>query len=302
MSGRFLPNNLAQLEENGIITLKSPKEFYFLKDVQTLEKAIRQYSDITSKAIEIGKSGLRFFTDVHIFFHCGNEDYLVELESLLSPSFDFPLTCVCAYDLKDVQGLSLGKRKLLFDHHNHHLINNIYKNIIASPTPLLIEHIVMFSETPSHSRGVIPYLVEGLHKGQLCVYHSMHNIVVGHQKTILSQIAKLINYNEKNLMIIGNSDRYFVSAACDNLNPFEDLKKLITQIAISENKKDIRIVTDFSDFLFNYKHFDQCFALEEWWEHTIEEWKKNYGLNVSIICLFVPINLTLFLINIIDIE
>lgn len=162
----------------------------------------------------------------------------------------------------------------------------MYKNIIASPTPLLIEHIGMFSEAPSHSRGVIRYLVEGLQKGQLSVYHSMHNIVKGHQKTLLSQIAKLINYEEKSFMIIGNSDRYFVSAACDNLKPFEDLKKQITQKAKAENKTEIRIVTDYADFLFNYKHFDQCFALEEWWEQTIEEWKKNYGLNVSIICLF----------------
>ena len=60
----------------------------------------------------------------------------------------------------------------------------------------------------------------------------------------------------------------------------------ITQKAIAENKTEIRLVIDYTDFLFNYKHFDQCFALEEWWEQTIEEWKKNYGLNVSIICLF----------------
>ena len=101
----------------------------------------------------------------------------------------------------------------------------------------------MFSKVPSPQGGVISYLVEGLQKEQLCVYHSMHNIVKEHQKTLLSQIAKLINYEEKNLlMIIGNSDSYFVSAACDNLKPFEDLKKQITKQAITENKTEIRIV------------------------------------------------------------
>lgn len=180
---------------------------------------------------------------MNIFFERGYGNELIEFESLSSSSFDFPLTCVCAYDLRDVQGISLSKRKLLFDHHNHHLINNMYKNIIVNPTPLLIEHIAMFSKVPSPQGGVISYLVEGLQKEQLCVYHSMHNIVKEHQKTLLSQIAKLINYEEKNLlMIIGNSDSYFVSAACDNLKPFEDLKKQITKQAITENKTEIRIV------------------------------------------------------------
>ncbi len=69
---KISPTNLAQLEKNGIITLKSPKEFYFFKDVQTLEKAIKQYSYITSKAIEIGKSGLTIvYGFMHSIYHIG---------------------------------------------------------------------------------------------------------------------------------------------------------------------------------------------------------------------------------------
>ena len=63
-------------------------------------------------------------------------------------------------------------------------------------------------------------------------------------------------------MIIENSDDYYINAACDNLKPFEDLKKIIFEKAILDNKKDIRIVSDIQNFLFKNKHFDQCVALE----------------------------------------
>ena len=56
--------------------------------------------------------------------------------------------------------------------------------------------------------------------------------------------------------------------------------------AILGNKKDIRIVCDIQNYLFTNKHFDQCIALEEWWDQTIEELNKNHGLNVSLLCLY----------------
>jgi hypothetical protein len=87
-------------------------------------------------------------------------------------------------------------------------------------------------------------------------------------------------------MEIKNGDDYYISAACDNLKPFEDLKKQIFEKAILDNKKNIRIICDIPNFLFKNKHFDQCVALEEWWDQTIEELNKNHKLNVSLLCLY----------------
>ena len=109
------------------------------------------------------------------------------------------------------------------------------------------------------------YIDEGLQKDQLCIYLSMHNMEKDHPKTILSQIPHLNNSKEKNFMIIKNSDDYYINAACENLKPFEDLKKQIFEKSILDNKKEIRIICDIPNLLFNNKHFDQCVAVEEWW-------------------------------------
>ena len=73
---------------------------------------------------------------------------------------------------------------------------------------------------------------------------------------------------------------------CDNLKPFEDLKKQIFEKVILDCKKEIRIVCDIPYFLFKNKHFDQSVALEEWLDQTIEELNKIHGLTVSLICLY----------------
>ena len=115
----------------------------------------------------------------------------------------------------------------------------------------------------------------------------MHNMKKDHPKTILSQLTNLKkSLIKKNFMVIKNSDNYYIKAVCNNLKPFEDLKKEIFEKAILDNKKDIRIVCDIPNFLFRNKHFDQCIALEEWWDQTIEELNKNHGLNVSLLCLY----------------
>jgi len=64
------------------------------------------------------------------------------------------------------------------------------------------------------------------------------------------------------------------------------LKKQIFEKAILDNKKEIRIIRDILDLLFKNKHFDQCIALEEWWDQTIEEFNKKHGLSVLLLCLY----------------
>jgi hypothetical protein len=107
-----------------------------------------------------------------------------------------------------------------------------------------------------------------------------------HLQIILSQLPNLKKKQEKNFMAIENSDDYYINAACDNLKPFEDLKKLIFEKATLDNKNDIRIVCDISNFLFKNKHFDQSVAVEKWWNKTIEELNKKHGLNLSLLCLY----------------
>ena len=290
------PKKLADLEKNSIINLKSSTEVYFSTYRINRDKIGKQFSDLANKAIEKRKRGLRAFGDIKIFFERGYEKYIIEFEKLFPPSFDFPMTSICAYDLDDFEKLDHRSRKILFDHHNLHLTNNLFRNIFDdSFSHSLTEHSCMyyenelqpFSFSDSFVTSLLRYIYEGLQQNQLCIYFSMHNMKKDHPKTILSQLTNLKKSPiKKNFMVIKNSDNYYINAVCNNLKPFEDLIKEIFEKAILGNKKDIRIVCDIPNFLFRNKHFDQCIALEEWWDQTIEELNKNHGLNVSLLCLY----------------
>ena len=287
---------MADLEKNAIINIKSSRKFYFSAKIIDCDKIVKQYSDLANKAIEKGKRGLRAFVDTRIFFEKGYEKYVIEFEKSFPPSYDFPLTVICAYDLDEFEKLDQESRKILFDHHNLYLTNNLFRNIFDNSSPPdLTEHICMYYEKESQSsssfvpiaNSLLRYISEGLQKDHLCVYFSMHNLEKDHPKTILSQLTNLKRSPIKKIIVIKNSDDYYISAARDNLKPFEDLKRQIFEKAIiSGNKKEIRIICDIPNFLFRNKHFDQCVAVEEWWDQTIEELNKIHGLNVSLLCLY----------------
>ena len=295
-------DDLVKLEENDIVNIKSSSKLYFSTNTIDRDNILKQYSDLANKVIEEkGKRGLRIFVDMKIFFERGYEKYVIELEKSLLPLLDIPLTFICAYDLDEFEKLDHQSRKILFDHHILHLKNNLFHSIFDNSNgDILTKHICMYCEddqiqTSFSSSSSVPiiknsklqYLDEGLQQNQLCVYFSMHNMKKDHPKTIMSQISNLkVSPMDDNLMIILNTDDYYINAACENLKPFEDLKKQILGKAILENKKGIRIVCDIPNLLFNNKHFDQSVAVEEWWEQTIEEWNKKHGLNVSLLCLY----------------
>ena len=106
------------------------------------------------------------------------------------------------------------------------------------------------------------------------------------EKNIISQISHNDSSIYNNFMLVPDTDRYYINAVCENLAPFEDLKRLIFEKATLDNKKDIRIVCDISNFLFRNNHFDQGIAVEEWWNETLEDLNKRHGLNVSLLCLY----------------
>ena len=140
---KMSPKKLADLEKNSTINIKSSTEVYFSTNRIDHDKIGKQFSDITNKAIEKGKRGLRAFGDIKIFFEKGYEKYIIEFEKSFPPSFDFPMTSICAYDLDNFEKLDQQSRKILFDHHNLHLTNNLFRNIFDDSFSLnLAEHIL----------------------------------------------------------------------------------------------------------------------------------------------------------------
>jgi hypothetical protein len=62
------PDGLGKLEKNGIVNIKSSSKLYFSTSKMDRDKILKQYSDITNKAIKKGKRGLRACVDIRIFF------------------------------------------------------------------------------------------------------------------------------------------------------------------------------------------------------------------------------------------
>ena len=201
--------------------------------------------------------GLRAFTDVRIFFERGCEKYIIEIKKLISPLFDTSLICICAYDLDDFKRLDQQSRKILFDHHILHIVNNLSRSIFDKSLPIgSIEHICMLYEenesknysssssiAPLITNSILRYISEGLEQDQLCIYLSMNTITKNHSEILISQLSNLYGFQSKNdhLMIL-KTDDYYNNASCENLKPFDDLKKQILKKSITVNKKVIRIV------------------------------------------------------------
>jgi hypothetical protein len=53
----------------------------------------------------------------------------------------------------------------------------------------------------------------------------------------LIQIPNLKKFYRKNFIIIKNTDDFYINATCDNLKPFEDLKKQIFEKVILDCKR-----------------------------------------------------------------
>ena len=293
-------DEFANQEKNGIINIKSSRIFYFSTNILDYDKILKQYSDTTNKAITKGKRGLRAFADVRIFFERDCEKHIIEIEKLISPLYDTPLMVICAYDLDDFERLDHQSRKILFDHHILHIADNLSRSIFDKSFPISsIEHICMLDEEnqsknhpssidPLITNSILRYIREGLQQDHLCVYLSLNNIKKNHSEILLSQLSDLKDSQliGDNLMIVPKTDDYYINAWCENLKPFDDLKKQILKKSITVNKKVIRIICDIPDFLFKHKHFDQCIALEEWWNETLEDLNKRHGLNILLLCIY----------------
>ncbi len=106
------------LESSNIINIKTTQEWYYSHGFPDPFKIKAFWFAMTEIARIRGKNGLRVFADTHDFFEKGFGNDLINYESTLDSNFDFQFTVICAYDTKDVQGLSQSQREILVSHHN----------------------------------------------------------------------------------------------------------------------------------------------------------------------------------------
>jgi len=80
--------------------------------------------------------------------------------------------------------------------------------------------------------------------------------------------SKISNYDEnvKENLIILDPKKLYLSALRGDLKSFDDLKNQVITRVKNRLDKHVRMVGDCVSFLFKNKHFDECLALEEWWQ------------------------------------
>jgi hypothetical protein len=80
---------------------------------------------------------------------------------------------------------------------------------------------------------------------------------------------------------------FFESASIGDMEPYEDLKLLLEEIIkeriVAGHKGEMVIFGDCADYLSRCEMFDQCIALEQWWDDACNDWYKN-GIKISVIC------------------
>ncbi len=119
MENEWKVNNIAELESRGNIIIRTTEEVYFPDGIPNIQRTMALWSTLVENCLSKGKRGMRVFGDMSAFFKSGFTKELLEYESCLEQSFNFPVIGICAYDSKDVNNnITLEQIKQLQQHHN----------------------------------------------------------------------------------------------------------------------------------------------------------------------------------------
>jgi hypothetical protein len=153
------------------------------------------------------------------------------------------------------------------------------------------KHIMLLYEDKNNRNNTIINIInEGLQNGCLCIYASVDLDESKGISLIDYLSSRIINYEEniknENLQFI-NFRPYYESALKGDLTLFEELKSKIEQTLsrrITNGKKDkILVFADAACTLSETRNFNECIALEKWWQDSNLDWKRN-NKDITVIC------------------
>ena len=140
------------------------------------------------------------------------------------------------------------------------------QTIFYKPSPS--KHVIITYQTKNRLTDLVAYFFnEGLQRNQLCIYGSMES-----EGGILPELSLKIKDYEKNVrnenLIIIDLKPFYISIMNHDLAQFEEMKKSVLIKKLERVDKHIRLYGDLVSFLFEEKHFEQCFRLEQWWQNN----------------------------------
>jgi hypothetical protein len=127
----------------------------------------------------------------------------------------------------------------------------------------LKHYSVLYDDESDKDEYVVQFLNEGLKSNELCIYGSIRLGDSGYIQRISSKINNYEDNLVKGNLIFVDLSRHYIGALTNN---FVHFKKLIADVSnrLSNSNKRVRFIGDCAGFLFQNKHFEQCFALESW--------------------------------------
>ena len=152
----------------------------------------------------------------------------------------------------------------------------------------------MLLHSGDEDNAATKYVNEALKKGYLTIYlpiNGDNNNDASHASEMASSesIAYEENVNRGNLLTF-DTRTFYDNALAGSLEPFEELKVLLEE-AIEErvpskgnnDDEEVIVVAEVAAELIRNEKFNECIAVEKWWQTTCSEWLQK-GLKVTVIC------------------
>ena len=111
------------------------------------------------------------------------------------------------------------------------------------------------------------FINEGLKRNQICVYAALKDI--DDEKKKLSEKIKDFDENvgKGNLLIIDLKE-FYIHVLQNNFEKFHNLLDILSEKTKDRTDKRVRLCGFLTGFFYEKKHFDECIALEDWWENN----------------------------------
>jgi hypothetical protein len=131
------------------------------------------------------------------------------------------------------------------------------------------------------------YLNYSLGKGVLVIYASVNVQQSFYQSKLFRMISNCDEHIATGNLLIFELGAFFESASLGDMEPFEDLKVVLEEIIkeriVAGRNGEVMIFGDCADFLSRCEMFEQCVALEQWWDEACKNWLQN-EMRISVVC------------------
>lgn len=138
---------------------------------------------------------------------------------------------------------------------------------------------LFYDSDQQRDHEVIRFINEGLARGQLCIYGTIHAKDKEYFKTLSSRITDYEENLKKGNLLVMDFVPFYIAAMSHDLTPYKEVQKQLEKTLKEKNDMKVRYVGDATGYLFKNGHFDECIIVEAWWQNVRLE-------VVTTLCLF----------------